>query len=478
MPTDAELAIAAASGDRDAFADIYDRYADALYELCRAVLGDAHEASDALHDTFVIAATRLGGLRDPSRLKPWLCAIARHESMRRSSRRARNRPVTAEVLDVPVADDSARGLMADDAATLVWEAADALTDRERAVLVLNVRQGLEGAELAAAAGLPGPTVSVLLSRAKSQLATAVRCTLLIRHGRDACPELAQIVPRKHMALDGLIRKRVARHAPDCTICAPTWNSSPDALGLLAAAPLVGAPVALRHAVLNDPRLISFSTTLGGGGWQRDGFPPPEPVESRRRIVVGLAAAMVAVLVAVGMVLIARGGDDDKTVSAGAPRSHRTTTSDVEDFAPWPTDPPHASTTTTIPKTTTTTRPRATTTTHRAAVVPPVTTVPAPTTTTEPPLNISASSAARQLSCHSSTNVTATTSGRALRPGETLFLRWQDATGSGSTVSMHQSGNSWTAELGPIDSPGTASWSVFTNESASSGTHTITVADDC
>ncbi|HVV35787.1 MAG TPA: sigma-70 family RNA polymerase sigma factor, partial [Acidimicrobiales bacterium] len=353
MPTDAELAIAAASGDRDAFADIYDRYANALYELCRAVLGDAHEASDALHDTFVIAATRLGGLRDPSRLKPWLCAIARHESMRRSSRRARNRPVTAEVLDVPVADDAARGLMADDAATLVWEAADALTDRERAVLVLNVRQGLDGAELAAAAGLPGPTVSVVLSRAKTQLAVAVRCTLLIRHGRDACAELAQIVPRKHMALDGLIRKRVARHAPDCAICGPTWNSSPEALGVLAAAPLVGAPVALRHTVLNDPRLISFSTPLGGGGWQRDGFPPPEPVESRRRIVVGLAAAMVAVLVAVGMVLIAR-GDDDKTVSAGAPRSHRTTTSDVEDFAPWPTDPPHESTTTTIRKTTTTT----------------------------------------------------------------------------------------------------------------------------
>ena len=144
VPTDAELAIAAASGDRGAFADIYDRYANSLYELCRAVLGDAHEASDAVHDTFVIAATRLGGLRDPSRLKPWLCAIVRHESIRRSSKRARNRPSVDEVLEVPVADTAARGLEAEDAASLVWEAADALTERERAVLVLNVRQGLDG----------------------------------------------------------------------------------------------------------------------------------------------------------------------------------------------------------------------------------------------------------------------------------------------------------------------------------------------
>ena len=82
---DAELAVAAAAGDRAALGDIYDRYADTLYELCRVILRDPHEASDAVQDTFVIAATRIGGLRDPDRLKPWLCAIARHESFRRSS---------------------------------------------------------------------------------------------------------------------------------------------------------------------------------------------------------------------------------------------------------------------------------------------------------------------------------------------------------------------------------------------------------
>src|SRR3989442_1265402 len=38
---DAQLAVAAAGGDRDALADIYDRYANTVYELCRVVLGDA-----------------------------------------------------------------------------------------------------------------------------------------------------------------------------------------------------------------------------------------------------------------------------------------------------------------------------------------------------------------------------------------------------------------------------------------------------
>jgi RNA polymerase sigma factor (sigma-70 family) len=472
--TDAELAIAAASGDRGAFADIYDRYANTLYELCRAVLGDSHEASDALHDSFVIAATRLQGLRDPSRLKPWLCAIARHESIRRSSRRARNRPSIDEVLEVPVADDAARGLMAEDAASLVWESADALTDRERAVLVLNVRQGLEGAELAAAAGLPGPTVSVVLSRAKTQLAAAVRCTLLIRNGRDACAELAQIVPRKHAALDGLTRKRVARHAPSCSICSEQWNKSPEALGVLAAAPLAGAPVALRHKVLNDPQLISFSAPLGGGGWGRDGFPPAEPDEPRRRRVLGgLIAASVVIVVALGLVLI--GGNDD-TPSLALPRVARTTTTVGEDFAPWPTDAPTSSTS---PKKTTTTVKRTTTTRKNGAVSPTTSpTTAAPTTTTEPPLTISASSRASSLSCHSSTGVSATTSGRSLRAGETLFLRWNDSTGSGSTVSMQQNGGTWTGNLGPIDSEGAATWSVFSSGGGSSGNHTINVSGPC
>ncbi len=192
---DAELAVAAAGGNRAALSAIYDRYADTLYELCRVILRDPHEARDALQDTFVIAATRMGGLRDPERLKPWLCAIARRESIRRSSKRARNRPSHDEGLDVPVTDDTVTaGAEADETAALVWAAAESLTERERSLLVLNVRQGLEGAELADAAGLPGATASVVLTRAKSQLALAVRTMLLIRNGRSMCTELAAIAP--------------------------------------------------------------------------------------------------------------------------------------------------------------------------------------------------------------------------------------------------------------------------------------------
>jgi RNA polymerase sigma factor (sigma-70 family) len=475
VASDSELAIAAASGDRGALADIYDRYANTLHELCRVILGDAHEAADALQDTFVIASTRLASLRDPERLKPWLCAIARHEAIRRSSKRARMRPARDEVLDVPVTDDAAAaGLVAGDAFNLVWDSAEGLTERERAVLELNVRQGLEGADLAAAVGLPGPATSVLLSRAKTQLAAAVRCTLLIRGGREACAELASIAPRKHAALDGLTRKRVTRHASECAICEPKWNASPDALGVLAAAPLLGAPVALRHKVLNDPRLISSSRPLGGPGWQSDGFPPIEK-PSRRRVLAALIAAAALLLLAAGLVLA---GDNDDTPQLAAPVERSTTTEpgDEEFFAPWPTDPQGQRITTTTRRgaTTTTTRRPATTTTRPSGGVTPPTTAPT-TTTTEPRLIISAGSRANTLACGESTVVSATTSGRPMAQGEGLLLTFRDSSGSGGTVSMSFNGSTWTGNLGPFSTPGTATWSVSSNQgNYAPNNHTIDV----
>ena len=475
MVGDAELAVAAAGGDRGALADIYDRHADALYELCRAILHDAHEASDALQDTFVIASTRLGQLRDPERLKPWLCAIARRESIRRSSKRARMRPSHDEVLDVPVMDDTAGAAMADDAASLVWEAANALTERERALLVLNVREGLEGADLADAAGLPGPQASVILSRAKTQLATAVRCTMLIRRGRGECAELAQLVPKAHHALDGLTRKRVARHAPSCATCEPTWNSSPDALGILAAAPLLAVPAGLKVKVLNDPRLISSSRPLGDGHWRADGFPPVEEGGRRRPVILSVAAALIFAIIAIGLVLA---GNDD-TPKLAAPVTERDTiTTQIGDAALDTTLP--AGITSTSGRRTTTTKKGATTTTTRkpavnpgggTAATPPTTAAgPAPTTTTPPPLRITSTSGPSRLCVGDTGTFTATVEGA--NPPQFMFLSYSSGNDQ-NAVGMQRNGNTYTANV-IIDNPGDYTWRV-SGGGATSATKSFTVA---
>ena len=79
---DSEIVASIAAGHSGGLAEAYDKYAGPLYEYCRSMLTDAGDAADAVQDTFVIAAARAAGLRDPERLRAWLYAVARGECLR------------------------------------------------------------------------------------------------------------------------------------------------------------------------------------------------------------------------------------------------------------------------------------------------------------------------------------------------------------------------------------------------------------
>ena len=93
---DRELVAAIVAGDPVGLAEAYDRYAAPLYTYCRFMLPDPDPMGDAasvVQDTFLIATSKLEGLRDPDKLRPWLHAVARNECLRRlgagpASRRA------------------------------------------------------------------------------------------------------------------------------------------------------------------------------------------------------------------------------------------------------------------------------------------------------------------------------------------------------------------------------------------------------
>ena len=90
--SDSQLVAAYLGGDHGALGDMYDRYADRLYDTAAAMLRDQHEAADCVQDTFVMAAQRLDQLRDADRLRAWLFAILRDEVYRRSRQRQRMKP--------------------------------------------------------------------------------------------------------------------------------------------------------------------------------------------------------------------------------------------------------------------------------------------------------------------------------------------------------------------------------------------------
>jgi hypothetical protein len=95
---DPAVVAAIAAGDVDGLATALDRYAAALYDYCYAM--EPAVAAEAVRDTFVIAWSSIGRLRDPAKLYPWLQAVAGHECFRRvlagHPAKAQGRPAKAQ----------------------------------------------------------------------------------------------------------------------------------------------------------------------------------------------------------------------------------------------------------------------------------------------------------------------------------------------------------------------------------------------
>jgi RNA polymerase sigma factor (sigma-70 family) len=261
---DAELVRAATAGDHGAFAAIYDRYADRLHDFCWSVLRDRDEAADATQDAFLVAAERLGQLRDPERLRPWLYAVARSQAFRRARARSRVAP-EEEMTELPdPASGPEQAAERSDLRELVWNAAAGLSERDRALLDLHLRHGLEGAELGEAVGVEPGHAYVLVNRLRAQVERSLGALLVARLGRDDCPGLATILTGWDGRFSPLIRKRVARHVDTCEVCGERRRTAASPLALLAAVPPLPAPADLRGRVLERIQLTGGSGSGGEG----------------------------------------------------------------------------------------------------------------------------------------------------------------------------------------------------------------------
>ncbi|GFG49663.1 hypothetical protein MAGR_11040 [Mycolicibacterium agri] len=266
--TDAELVMASAAGDRDAFAGIYDRYAHRLHDFCCGMLRDRDSAADCVQDVFCIAAARMTQLREPDKLRPWLYAIARTEALRRL--RDRQRETVSDELPDAESDDPSPELLAarTELADLVAEAAGGLSDRDRSVLELAYRHGLDGADLAQALGVSQSTAHVIAHRLRETIERTLGALLVSRGVRadpDRCADLAEILAGWDGTFTVLMRKRISRHIEKCAVCSEERRRLVNPVALLGAAPVfIPAPQWLRDRTLGEIELVNATDTIGGG----------------------------------------------------------------------------------------------------------------------------------------------------------------------------------------------------------------------
>jgi hypothetical protein len=107
-------------------------------------------------------------------------------------------------------------------ADLIAEAAGGLSDRDRSVLELAYRHGLDGPELAEALEISPGHANKLVSRLRQTIEQSLGALLVARraqHDPQSCAELQQILTGRDGRFTVLMRKRISRHIQSCPACA-------------------------------------------------------------------------------------------------------------------------------------------------------------------------------------------------------------------------------------------------------------------
>ncbi len=168
-PTTAWLTAAvrsAVGGDELAFARIIDAYHGDLLRVAYVIAGDGQTAEDAVQATWSIAWRKLGTLRDPERLRPWLVSVAANEA--RQLLRGRHRRQVAEIRSRPADDPSADPSVLVERLDLV-AAFGHLKPEDRSLLAMRYVAGLDAAEVGALLGMSASGVRGRLSRLLARL---------------------------------------------------------------------------------------------------------------------------------------------------------------------------------------------------------------------------------------------------------------------------------------------------------------------
>lgn len=135
------------------------KHENTLYRTALAVLGDAHEAQDAVQDTFVRYLEKAPEFDSPEHEKAWLIRVTVNgcRSRLRSPWRKR-RTELSEGLPAPEPEEKA-----------VLEAVLALPPRDRVAVHLYYYEGYSTPEIATMTGQSEGTVRSRLSRARQKL---------------------------------------------------------------------------------------------------------------------------------------------------------------------------------------------------------------------------------------------------------------------------------------------------------------------
>lgn len=344
------LARAAAAGDGEAFAALYERYARRAYNLALR-LGDSEaDAADAVQEAFLSVMRRLPEMGDREiAFGPYLLTATRNATYDLIRRHQRSRPSDSiPESAVPVGagagglgldpgdpeEDPDRGVLLAAQREEIQEANARLPERQREALALRELEGLSYDEIAVAMEMNRNSVAQLISRARINLRDELRGTALASVAASS-PECERALPliaaRDDRQLDpgSSDAEWLDSHLSGCDTC----HVATEAMHEAGVSYRAWVPAAIAPALFRET--MARAAELTGSDWsevieRQLAHPAPASAlpglpaayrattERRNRRRIAVLAALVALVLIAGLGAVFANDLDDSTPSAPAP----------------------------------------------------------------------------------------------------------------------------------------------------------------
>ena len=172
--SDAQLVAESLAGNREAFGGIVARYQNLICSLAYSGTGSLSQSEDLAQETFIAAWRQLAGLREPAKLRSWLCGIARNlifDALKAQGREPSHGGESLEEVATVQAPgpEPAERVMSKEEMELLWRSIERIPEIYREPLVLFYREHQSVETVARNLELTEDAVKQRLSRGRKLL---------------------------------------------------------------------------------------------------------------------------------------------------------------------------------------------------------------------------------------------------------------------------------------------------------------------
>ncbi len=177
---DEELVEKAVKGDQRAFEDIVTKYEKLVYSVCYRMFNNNDDALDYTQETFIKVYKNMEKAIGKGSFKSWICTIATNTCLDELRRRSKKSTVSLDAhfdndesnVKMEIADTSAtpiEELIQGEDAQILKDAINALSEENKAIIILRDIEGMSYDEIAQALDISIGTVKSRISRSRKKL---------------------------------------------------------------------------------------------------------------------------------------------------------------------------------------------------------------------------------------------------------------------------------------------------------------------